>query len=192
MCHCKSLHNLTNFNNKEYLKRHNVFSYIIEQYSIDIGECCPLWDNKRPTQSPVFNSSSGQYVPVSFPYPSNISIINPKSVLLLNHQNKNAECLHSFSYYIKYRFLTFPNTIYFTVLSWTGNNLAFDACTRSIYSSGIQHHPTIISPDQALFSSEKCWDFSYFSTNIYVVGNHQKILPKAFWWVHTTYVLVEK
>ena len=142
---------------------------MIEQYSIDIGECCPLWVNKRRTQSPVFNSNSEQYV---IQYPSNISIINPKPILLLNHQDQNAERLHSFSYYIKDRFLTFPNTISFTVLSWTGNNLAYDACTRSIYSSGIQHHPTIISPDQALFSSEKCWDFSYLSTNTYVVSNH--------------------
>ena len=29
-----------------------------------------------------------------------------------------------------------------------------------------------IATDKALFSSEKCWYFSYFSTKAYVVGTH--------------------
>ena len=37
----------------------------------------------------------------------------------------------------------------------------------------------LIATDKALFSSEKCWYLSYFSTKTYVVGTHQKGLGEV-------------
>ena len=41
-----------------------------------------------------------------------------------------------------------------------------------------------IAPDEALFLTKCCWYFSYFSTKTYIVGTHQKCLPR-----HKKYML---
>ena len=41
-----------------------------------------------------------------------------------------------------------------------------------------------IAPDKALFLTKCCWYFSYFSTKTYIVGTHQKCLPR-----HKKYML---
>ena len=49
-----------------------------------------------------------------------------------------------------------------------------------------------IATDKALFSSKKCWYFSYFSMKTYVVVLIRSASARRFWWVPTTYVFMEK
>ena len=52
-------------------------------------------------------------------------------------------------------------------------------CLLSVHFLILQLKYCTIATDKALFSSEKCWYLSYFSTKTYVVGTHWKSLGEA-------------